>query len=62
MITAETGSVGASRQADGYVCVSLVFKPSNYAYLRVHPNETMWIDVGAGFDYNVFSNTDWIVN
>lgn len=61
-ITGDTGSVAVSRQADGQVCASLVLKPSNYVYLRVKPEEVMWIDVGYDFDYNVFSNTDWMVN
>lgn len=61
-MTGDTGSVAVAMQADGQVCASLVFKPSNYVYLRVKPEEVMWIDVGYDFDYNVFSNTNWTVN
>lgn len=36
----------------------------NYSvnYLKVTPTETVWITIDYGIEYNVRSNTDWIVS
>ncbi len=31
-------------------------------YLRVEPAEPQWIDVNNPIDYDVFSNTDWLLH
>ena len=43
------------------VDVALICRASNGFYLRVKPSEAMWITVGKGIDYQVISNTDWII-
>ena len=41
--------------------VLLICRASNGFYLRVRPEAAMWITVGKGIDYQVISNTDWII-
>ena len=31
-------------------------------YLRVTPTETVWISIDYSVDYNVYSNTDWLLS
>ena len=52
----------ADAMSNGSVTASLVLEPSLYPYLRVYPEQPLWIDVGADIDYLIRSNTDWLIS
>lgn len=56
------GKVTAKKTGDMKLNIFLVCRVSSQEYLWVRPEEAMWITVDNTIDYNVWSNTDWIVN
>lgn len=54
-------SCRASASAPVGIEAGIVCDVVSVAYLRVMPSEPMWISVDYGVDYDVMSNTDWIV-
>ena len=53
--------ISALKMSEVNVDVALICRSNNGFYLRVRPSEAMWITVGKGIDYQVISNTDWII-
>ena len=53
--------VDATKVGSLSVDILLICRASNGFYLRVKPEAAMWITVGKGIDYQVISNTDWII-
>lgn len=43
------------------VSVGVVCRVGIKKYLRVTPQDPQWIDVNFSADYNIESNTDWLV-
>lgn len=72
-VSASTGQGGISAKVDdvtnlsaetitgGSVSAYLVCEAGREPYLRVKPVETMWVTMDNSIDYNVLSNTDWIL-
>lgn len=56
-----TPSITASKVGDVRLGIYLICRVGKDKYLRVTPTETMWITVDSSIDYNILSNTDWIV-
>jgi len=54
-------SADASRVGGISVSVALYCDVGSGNYLRVTPVETQWIDIYTSIQYNIKSNTDWII-
>lgn len=57
----KTPTISASKVGNVKLNIYLICRVGTGKYLRVTPTETMWIWVDNSIDYNVYSNTNWIV-
>lgn len=51
----------AVRSGGIYAYASLVCAVNDSVYLRVRPVETQWVTVDTSREYNVESNTNWLI-
>lgn len=51
----------AARSGGIYAYASLVCAINDSVYLRVRPVETQWVTVDTSREYNVESNTNWLI-
>lgn len=54
-------NISTSKVGNVRLNVFLICRTGKGVYLRVKPNEVMWITIDSSINYEVRSNTDWIV-